>query len=235
MSTTASAPAERRHYRYFDLIMASSVATLLCSELIGVGKVSEIAGIEWGTAVIFFPVNYFFGDVITEVYGYARSRRVLWMGFAALLFATLFGQTVLAIPAAPSYTHQAELEFVFGSTPRIVLATFVAMTVGEFVNSYIMARMKVATAGKYLWARAIGSTIAGEAIGTVLFYPISFYGIWTNATLMHVMTSDYVIKVLWEVFATPVTYGLVAWLKRAESEDFYDTHTNFTPFSMRVE
>ncbi|MBC7794628.1 MAG: queuosine precursor transporter, partial [Clostridia bacterium] len=166
---------------------------------------------------------------------YARSRRVLWMGFAALSFAVLFGQTVLAIPAAPSYTHQAELEFVFGSTPRVVLATFVAMTGGEFVNSYILAKMKVATAGKYLWARTIGSTVAGEAIGTLLFYPIAFYGIWSGSTLQQVMTSDYVVKVLWEVVATPFTYLLVMKLKRLEDEDYFDTNTNFTPFSMRVE
>lgn len=224
----------RRSYRYFDVIMAASVAALLCSELIGVGKVSVIAGVEYGTAIIFFPVNFLFGDVITEVYGYARSRRVLWVGFGALLFATAMGQTVLAIPAAPSYQNQAALETVFGSTPRIVLATFAAMTVGEFVNSYILARMKVATGGKHLWMRTIGSTIAGEAVNTLLFYPIAFYGLWEMATLQHVMLSDYVIKVLWEVVATPVTYQLVGWLKRTEGEDFFDTKTDFTPFSMKV-
>jgi queuosine precursor transporter len=223
-----------RNYRYFDLIMAASVAALLCSELIGVGKVSTIAGIEFGTAIIFFPVNFLFGDVITEVYGYARSRRVLWTGFVALLFATAMGQSVLAIPAAPSYTGQEHLEFVFGSTPRIVLATFAAMTVGEFVNSYVLARMKVVTKGRYLWMRTIGSTIAGEAVNTLLFYPIAFYGLWSFATLQHVMLSDYVIKVMWEVVATPLTYKLVSSLKRAEGEDYFDTDTNFTPFSMKV-
>jgi uncharacterized integral membrane protein (TIGR00697 family) len=230
----SEAAGPRRHYRYFDLVMAASVATLLCSELIGVGKVSRTFGFEWGTAIIFFPVNFLFGDVITEVYGYARSRRVLWTGFAALLFATIMGQTVLAIPPSPSYAHQDELEFVFGATPRIVIASFAAMIVGEFVNSYILAKMKVMTKGRWLWMRTIGSTIAGEAINTVIFYPIAFAGLWTMATLQHVMTSDYVLKVAWEVIATPLTYAIVRKLKSVENEDYYDASTNFTPFSMQV-
>ncbi len=206
----------------------------MCSELIGVGKVSRTFGFEWGTAIIFFPVNFLFGDIITEVYGYARSRRVLWTGLGALVFATIMGQWVLAIPAAPSYTHQAELEFVFGSTPRIVLATFVAVIIGEFVNSFVLAKMKVATKGRFLWMRTIGSTIAGEAINTILFYPIAFAGIWTMSTLQHVMLSDYVVKVMWEVVATPLTYVIVGWLKRVENEDYFDTTTKFTPFSIQV-
>lgn len=223
-----------RNYRFYDLMMAASVATLLCSELIGVGKVSVFNGFEFGTGILFFPINFFFGDVLTEVYGYARARRVLWAGLGALLFAVAMGQTVLAIPPAPSWNHQAELEFVFGATPRIVLATFVAMLVGEFVNSYVLAKLKVKTQGRFLWVRTIGSTIAGEGINTVLFYPIAFYGIWETATLNTVMRNDYVLKVLWEVLATPLTYVLIRKLKRAENEDFYDNDTNFTPFRIKV-
>lgn len=226
--------AATRHYRYYDLLMAGFVATLISSELIGAGKVTVLGGYEFGAGTLFFPINFLFGDVLTEVYGYARARRVLWIGFAGLLFATFMSFVVVNVPVSPSWTHQAEIEFVFGITPRIVLATFVAMVVGEFVNSYVLAKMKVAMGGRRLWVRTIGSTIAAEAMNTVLFYPIAFGGSWSPELLQHVMLHDYFLKVGWEVLATPFTYFIINRLKRAEGEDFYDTKTNFTPFAMKV-
>jgi uncharacterized integral membrane protein (TIGR00697 family) len=193
-----------------------------------------IGGLEFGAGTLFFPINFLFGDLLTEVYGYARARRVLWTGFGGLLFATFMSYVVVHVPVAPGWTHQAEIEFVFGVTPRIVLATFIAMIVGEFVNSYVLARMKVAMGGKQLWMRTIGSTVAAEAVNTLLFYPIAFGGTWQPGLLEKVMFNDYWLKVGWEVLATPVTYLFVRALKRAEAEDFYDRATNFTPFSMKV-
>jgi uncharacterized integral membrane protein (TIGR00697 family) len=187
-----SAPAiqERRRYRYYDVMMAAFTATLVSSELIGAGKVTVIGGLEFGAGTLFFPINFLFGDLLTEVYGYARARRVLWTGFGGLLFAVFMSYVVVNVPVAPGWTHQAEVEFVFGVTPRIVLATFVAMIVGEFVNSYVLAKMKVAMGGRQLWMRTIGSTVAAEAINTLLFYPIAFGGTWQPGLLEKVMFND---------------------------------------------
>jgi uncharacterized integral membrane protein (TIGR00697 family) len=226
--------SERRTYKYYDLIMAAFVTTLLCSELIGVSKVSEIAGHPFGTGVLFFPINYLFGDILTEVYGYARSRRVVWAGFAALFFASLMSQAVLALPAAPTWSHQHELEVVFGSTPRIVLASLCAFFAGEFMNSFTLARLKVLSSGRWLWLRFIASTIMGEATDTIIFYPLAFFGQWPNELLATVMITNYFIKVIWEAVATPLTYVVVGWLKRTENEDFYDRETDFNPFTLKV-
>lgn len=222
-------------YRYYDLVVAAFVATLVSSELIGAGKVTVIGGYEFGAGTLFFPITFFFGDVLTEVYGYARARRALWAGFSGLLFAVFMSFVVVNVPVAPSWKHQAEIEFVFGVTPRIVIATFVAMISGEFVNSYVLAKMKVAMQGRHLWMRTIGSTIAAEALNTVLFYPIAFGGTWEPGLLEHVMLHDYFLKVGWEVVATPITYVLIQRLKTAEHEDYFDRHTNFTPFSVQVD
>jgi len=231
-----------RQYRYFDLIMAAFVAVLLCSNLIGVHKVSSvnlpiIGEYIYGTGVLFFPLSYLFGDILTEVYGYARSRKVIWAGFAALIFASVMSYIVTSLPAAKvmSADQQAAVNLIFGQTWRIVLASLLGFWTGEFVNSFVLAKMKILTAGKYLWTRTIGSTFAGEAVDSAIFYPIAFLGTWSNEQVVSVMIGNYFIKVLWEVLATPVTYKIVAFLKRVEHEDYYDRETNFNPFTFDMQ
>jgi len=222
----------RRSYRYYDLIMAAFVASLLCSNLIGVGKPVTVMGFTFGGGALFFPLSYMFGDVLTEVYGYARSRRVVWAGFGALIFASIMSWVVLAIPPADGFTGQEALQQVFGATPRVTLASMLAYFLGEFANSFVLAKMKVAMSGRRLWARTIGSTAIGEAIDSVLFYPLAFYGLFDTDLLVKMMLGNYLIKVSWEVFATPLTYAVVAFLKSREGEDYYDRDTDFTPFSL---
>lgn len=228
-----------RRYRYYDLIMAGFVAVLLCSNLIGVQKVSTInlpfyGEYIFGTGILFFPLSYLFGDVLTEVYGYARSRRVIWAGFGALIFASLMAFIVTSLPAAKTMSpeQQSAVNTIFGQTWRIVLASLVAFWLGEFVNSFVLAKLKIATSGRHLWLRTIGSTFAGEAVDTLIFYPIAFYGSWSNEQLISVMIGNYFLKVFWEVLATPVTYQVVRFLKTAENEDFYDSDTDFNPFKL---
>ncbi len=239
MSTHAARPAhETRAYRYYDLIMAAFVCVLLCANLIGVSKVTEVTlfgqTFAFGAGNLFFPLSYLFGDILTEVYGYARSRKVVWAGFSALLFASIMSWVVVHMPPAQGWQGQAVIEAAFGSTWRIALASLVGYFCGEFANSFTLARLKVLTEGRMLWTRTIGSTIVGEMCDTLVFYPLAFYGTWSNELLMSVMIANYILKVSWEVVITPVTYRVVAALKRAESEDFYDTDTNFTPFSLRT-
>jgi uncharacterized integral membrane protein (TIGR00697 family) len=228
-----AAPAQR-NYRYYDLIMAAFVCVLLCSNLIGVSKVVTIAGFTFGGGNLFFPLSYLFGDILTEVYGYARSRRVVWAGFGSLIFASLMAWIVVTLPAAEGYNGQEALEQIFASTPRIVGASIFAYFIGEMTNSFIMAKMKIRTEGRFLWVRTIGSTMGGEAIDSLLFYPLAFYGTWSNDLLLKVMLANYVIKVSWEVLATPLTYRIVSFLKKKENEDYFDRETNFTPFSLKV-
>ena len=173
-----------RSYRYYDLVMAAFVTVLLCANLIGAAKVARIGPLTFGAGVLFFPISYVFGDVLTEVYGYARARKVVWAGFAALGFASIMSWAVLAFPPAPGWPHQAAYETVFGSTPRIVLASLVAYFCGEFCNSYVLAKMKLATGGRWLFLRTIGSTIVGEAVDSAVFYPVAFLGAWTNELLL---------------------------------------------------
>lgn len=233
--------AEQKNYRYFDLIMAAFVAVLLCSNLIGVHKVSSVnlpfyGEYIFGTGVLFFPLSYLFGDILTEVYGYARSRKVIWAGFGALIFASLMAYIVTSLPAAKTMSaeQQAAVNLIFGQTWRIVIASLTAFWLGEFVNSFVLAKMKLLTNGKYLWMRTIGSTFAGEAVDSLVFYPIAFLGTWSNEQVVSVMIGNYFIKVLWEVVATPFTYKIVAFLKRAEHEDFYDRETDFNPFTLKT-
>jgi uncharacterized integral membrane protein (TIGR00697 family) len=223
-----------RQFRYYDLIMASFVTVLLCSNLIGVTKVCTVGGITFGAGVLFFPISYVFGDILTEVYGFARSRKVVWAGFAALAFASFMSWFVLILPPAEGWHNQPALESVFGTTPRIVLASLIAYFVGEFFNSYVMAKMKIMTQGKWLWTRTVGSTIAGEFVDSILFYPLAFMGIWSTDLVVKVLISNYLIKVLWEVVMTPVTYKIVGFLKAAEKEDYYDYETDFSPFSLKT-
>jgi hypothetical protein len=230
-----------RTYKYFDLIMAAFVAVLLCANLIGVQKVSYVTlpffgEYIYGAGVLFFPLSYLFGDVLTEVYGYKRSRRVIWAGFGALIFASLMSFVVISLPPAGTMPaeNQAAVNLIFGQTWRIVLASLLAFWLGEFTNSFVLAKMKVRTAGKWLWTRTIGSTVAGEAVDSLVFYPLAFLGTWPNEQVVSVMIGNYVIKVLWEAVATPFTYGIVNFLKRAEHEDYFDRNTDFNPFSLEA-
>ncbi len=229
-----------RHYRYYELVMAAFVVVLICSNLIGPAKISQIdvplfGVITFGAGVLFFPISYVFGDILTEVYGYARARKVIWAGFAGLGFASFMAAVAVALPPAPFWNNQAAYEIAFGSAWRVVLASMCAYFCGEFVNSYVLAKMKILTAGKWLWTRTIGSTIFGEAVDSALFYPLAFYGtgIIPNDKLPLVMLSQFLIKVGVEIVFTPLTYKAVGALKRAEHEDYYDRETDFTPFSLR--
>jgi uncharacterized integral membrane protein (TIGR00697 family) len=236
MTTPAadSRPHASRQYRYYDLVMAAFVTVLLCANLIGAAKVARLWGFTFGAGVLFFPISYVFGDVLTEVYGYARARKVVWAGFGALGFASFMSWAVLAFPPAPGWPHQAAYETVFGGTPRIVFASLVAYFAGEFCNSYVLAKMKIFTSGRLLWTRTIGSTIVGEAVDSLVFYPLAFLGLWETDLVVQVMLTNYTLKVLWEVVMTPLTYRVVNFLKRAEAEDYFDRDTNFTPFSLET-
>jgi len=224
----------RRVYRYYEFVMAAFVTVLLCANLIGPAKVAKVGPFTFGAGVLFFPISYIFGDVLTEVYGYARARRVVWSGFAALAFASLMASIVVAFPPAPGWGNQSAYEAVFGSTWRIVLASLVAFWAGEFCNSYVLAKMKVWSEGRSLYLRTIGSTIVGEGVDSLIFYPLAFFGSWSNDQLLRVMVTNYGIKVGWETLATPLTYRIVGWLKRVEHEDYYDRNTDFNPFTLKT-
>jgi queuosine precursor transporter len=230
----AETTRRRGGYKYYDLITGAFVAVLLCSNLIGVHKVTTVAGFTFGAGVLFFPISYLFGDILTEVYGYARSRRVIWAGFGALIFASFMSWAVVNLPPAASMNpgQQAALEQIFGQTPRIVAASLVAFFAGEFANSFVLAKMKILSRGKMLWARTSSSTVVGEAVDSLIFYPVAFLGVWSTEQVLQVMWSNYLLKVAWEILATPVTYAIVNFLKRAEAEDYYDTNTDFNPFTL---
>jgi uncharacterized integral membrane protein (TIGR00697 family) len=244
MSATAvlARPLRGRHYRYYDLLLGAFVTVLLCSNLIGPGKscILTLPGIGWrlvfGAGNVFFPISYIFGDVLTEVYGYARARKVIWAGFAAMTFAVVMSQVVIHLPADPrepfNAVIQPALQICFGNEWRIVVASITAFWVGDFVNSFVLAKMKILTRGRFLWTRTIGSTVAGQAMDSLLFYPIAFAGFWTADTMLRVILFNWTFKVSVEALFTPITYAVVGFLKRAEQEDFYDTDTDFTPFSL---
>jgi queuosine precursor transporter len=228
-----------RQYKYYDLVMAAFVAVLLCANLIGASKRTIVGGFTFGAGILFFPISYVFGDILTEVYGYARSRRVIWAGFGAMIFASFMSFVVVNMPPAPGWDGQEVYEKAFGNTWRIVLASLVAFWAGEFANSMTLAKMKIGTEGRFLWMRTIGSTIIGEAVDSLIFYPLAFAAIltlpgWTWPQVMEVMFHNYLLKVLWEVVMTPVTYRVVAFLKRVENEDYYDRSTSFNPFSLET-
>ena len=233
-SSYTTGDAARRVYKYYDLVMAAFITVLLCSNLIGVGKVCQIGGYSVGAGVFFFPVSYIFGDILTEVYGYARTRRVIWAGFAALIFASVMSWAVIALPPAPDWPHQAAYALVYGSTPRIVAASLAAFWAGDFVNSFVLAKMKLKTGGRFLWLRTIGSTIVGQGLDSLIFYPLAFWGVWPPQLVVAVMVSNFFVKVGVETLMTPVTYLVVGFLKRAEQEDFYDRGTDFNPFTLKA-
>ncbi|MBW8755450.1 MAG: queuosine precursor transporter [Sphingomonadales bacterium] len=247
----------RRHFRYFDYAMAAFVAILLLSNLIGAAKLAEInvpilGSVKFGAGILFFPVSYVLGDVLTEVYGYANARRCVWAGFFALLFMAFMSYVVVAMPFASDWgcassgdamfadlvkAHdtgticQSTYVAVFGSTWRIVLASVIAFWVGEFVNAFVLAKMKIFTKGERLYTRLWGSTIFGQAVDSALFYPIAFLGVWTTHDVLLVMLTNWAMKVGWEVVLTPVTYAVIAFLKNREGVDVFDTNTEFSPFA----
>ena len=227
-----------RQFRYYDFVMAAFVAVLLLSNVIGAAKPAAltIGGEQWvfGAGILFFPLGYVIGDILTEVYGYARARRVIWAGFTGLLFMAFMSWVVVSLPPAAGWEGQAAYESVFGQVPRIVFASIVAFWAGEFVNSYVMARMKLWTRGKHLWSRTIGSTVVGQGVDSVIFYPLAFWGAWENSAVVTVMITNWLLKVLWEVVLTPVTYAIVGWLKRKEGVDIFDDQTDFSPFRTKL-
>jgi uncharacterized integral membrane protein (TIGR00697 family) len=236
-----------KNLRYYEFVMVAFVVILVCSNLIGPAKIaqvdlpftpfwSEAPVLVFGAGVLFFPISYVFGDILTEVYGYARSRRVIWAGFAALAFASFMAWVVVALPPAPFWKNQEAYEIAFGNAWRVALASMFAYFCGEFVNSFTLAKMKVLTQGRMLWTRTIGSTIVGEGVDSLIFYPLAFWGtgIIPDEALPKVMLAQFVAKVAVEVLFTPATYALVGWLKRAEGVDHYDRDTKFTPFSLKV-
>jgi uncharacterized integral membrane protein (TIGR00697 family) len=234
--------------KYYDLLMAAFVTVLLCSNLIAPAKVGYVnlpdwfgfgEGFSFGSGNLFFPLGYIFGDILTEVYGYARARKVIWAGFCAIIFASIMAWIIVHLPVSPDEPFNAVVqpaaEAIFGNTWRIVLGSIVAFWVGDFANSYVMARMKLWTQGKWLWSRTIGSTLVGQGLDSLIFYPIAFGGLWTFNTILAVIVFNWIFKVSVEVLMTPVTYIVVDAIKKAEGVDHYDNGTDFTPFSLEIQ
>ena len=244
------------HFRYFDIVMTAFVVILVLSNVVGAGKPAVVDlpyfGLApFGAGILFFPLSYVLDDILTEVYGYARARRVVWVGFIALCFLVLMEWMVVALPPAPDWPGQAHYEFVFGRPPhfidgfpyidigiggRIAFASLCAFWVGDLLNSFVLAKMKIWTSGRMLWTRTIGSTIVGEGADSLVFYPLAFFGTvgWSVHLLLQVMLMQFILKVSWEVILTPVTYAVVGLLKKREGVDVYDEGTDFSPFSAQV-
>lgn len=233
--------ANVRHFRYYDLIMAAFVAILILSNIIGASKRSVIdlpfIG-EWpfGAGVMFFPLSYVIGDMLTEVYGYARARRVIWTGFAALAFLAFMAWVVVSLPPAPGWEGQAAYEAVFGNSWRIVIASMIAFWAGEFANSLVVAKMKIADNGRRMGLRFVASTVVGQGLDSLIFYPIAFYGLesWPTGELMKTVLSQWAIKTGWEIILLPITVAIVVWLKRREGVDVFDEGTDFNPFGAKA-
>ena len=219
-------------YKYFDIILGLFVAVLLISNVAST-KILQFGPFTFDGGTILFPIIYIFGDILTEVYGYKKSRRVIWTGFfAALLMSAVF-IIVGKLPAAADWVNQEAYDKILGLTPRIVVASLIAYFSGEFSNSFTLAKMKIATRGRYLWSRTVGSTVVGEGVDTLLFVLIAFWGVLPGSLILAVIISNYVFKVGFEVLATPLTYLIVGRLKQAEGVDVYDDKTNFNPFHLK--
>lgn len=215
--------------RLFPIIMALFVTVLLVSNTVAV-KITHIGPFYFDGATILFPIAYIFGDILTEVYGYKRSRVVVWTGFLACIIMSFVYWLVGMLPSAEDWHAQSSYMAILGQTPRIVAASMAAYLCGEFVNAYILAKMKVATRGRYLWSRTIGSTIVGQGVDTVIFVVIAFTGIIPGNLLLYMILSNYIFKTAFEVLATPLTYAAVGYVKKVESIDYFDKDTNFNPF-----
>jgi uncharacterized integral membrane protein (TIGR00697 family) len=229
-----------RSYKYLDALTTAFVVILLVSNLVAqkvclIGPFSvgrwSIGPFAVSGAVLLFPVTYIFGDVFTEVYGYAASRRAIWLGFFGTALLYVMGAIVIKLPSAPGWQNQQAFATVFGFIPRILTASLIAFWAGEFANSYTMARMKLITDGRMLWTRTVGSTVVGQAVDTVLVIALTFGGIYPVRTLLNIMATGYALKVGYEVIATPLTYLIINWLKRTEHSDAFDRHQSFNPFS----
>lgn len=235
-----SAELSAHRFRYFEFMMAASCVVLVCSNIIGAGKVASVFGFSFGAGVLFFPLSYIAGDVLTEVYGYARARRVFWASVTAAVFAAAMAAFITAVPPAPDWnvdvggiTRQNAFALNFAQAPRIVAASVLAIWAGEFVNAFVLAKMKLASGGRNLWMRMIGSTAAGQAVDKIIFYPLAFAGVWDTALVFKVMATNYLLQIAWETLLTPVTYRIIGFMKRAEGVDVYDRDTDFTPFSVK--
>jgi uncharacterized integral membrane protein (TIGR00697 family) len=226
MSASAS---NRRLYKHLDFVTASLVAVLIVSN-IAATKLLQVGPFQFDGGTFLFPLSYIFGDVLTEVYGYKSSRRVIWTGFFWMFVTAITLAIVDSATPAQGWELQASFHAILGQTMRIVIASLCGFLAGEFSNSFVLAKMKIWTQGKFLWARTIGSTIAGEGVDTLVFTIIAFAGTIPNEVLVNLIISGYLFKVAIEVVFTPVTYRVVGWLKAVEHEDYYDIGTNFNPF-----
>jgi hypothetical protein len=220
-----------RTYKHFDLLLAIFIVVLLISNLVG-QKLCLIGPFVLSGAQILFPITYIFGDVFTEVYGYAASRRAIWLGFLANGLLAVMGLITVWLPPAPGWEHQDAFKIVFYQIPRLIVASLIAYWCGEFVNSFVLAKMKLWTGGKMLWTRTVGSTVTGQFVDTILIVAIGFGGTAPVSTLVRAAVSAYIFKVVYEVVATPLTYLVVGFLKRSEGVDAFDYKSNFNPFHL---
>ncbi|HZU28859.1 MAG TPA: queuosine precursor transporter [Bryobacteraceae bacterium] len=223
-------PAARAPFRHYDLLLAIFVVVLLISNLVG-QKICALGPFRISGAQLLFPMTYIFGDVFTEVYGYAASRRAIWIGFFASGLLAIMGLIAVALPPAPEWHNQAAFATVFDFIPRLIVASLLAFWCGEFANSYVMAKMKILTGGRRLWTRTVGSTVVGQAVDTIVVMSVAFAGSTSTSAILRLIASAYLGKVAYEVLATPLTYAVVNGLKRAEGLDPFDYDTNFSPFS----
>jgi queuosine precursor transporter len=227
VSTVPPAPAAG-YSTWFVVIVALFVTTLITANIAAV-KIITILGNNVTGGIVIFPLAYLFGDVLTEVYGYSQARRVIWLGFLCNLIVVLTLVLVQHLPAAPFWNGQSAYDRILGYVPRLVTASFTAYVIGEFANSFILAKMKIATDGRWLWSRTIGSTLVGQGLDSAIFMTIAFAGTVSSGTLGNLILVQWVLKTIYEVAATPFTYGLVNFLKRIEGLDVFDRHTNFNP------
>jgi len=219
-----------KSYRYLTAIGIFFVAVLLISNVAST-KIVDLKWFVFDAGTLLFPLSYIFGDILTEVYGYKKSRSIIWLGFLSALLMSLVFIIVGALPPASDWPYQEAYQQILGLTPRIVLASLVAYLVGEFLNSYTLAKLKVKTQGRHLWARFLGSTVVGQLADTVIFVLIAFTGIFPQTLLVTIIISNYIFKLAIEVVLLPATYKATTWLKRKENEDYYDSSTNFNPFA----
>ena len=219
------------HSMAFVMVVAGFVTSLLVANIIAV-KLIEIGSWIMPAGVIIFPVSYILGDVLTEVYGYRRARQVIWLGFVCNLLAVLAIALAQVLPAAGFWDGQAAFERILGYAPRLLLASFLAYLVGEFVNSYVLARMKILTQGRWLWTRTIGSTLVGQLLDSGVFITVAFAGVLPQEALLTAIGIQWLVKCAYEVAATPLTYWVVGALKRHEGIDVYDTETDFNPLKV---
>jgi len=222
-------PTAGRRFKYYDLFVNTFVVVLLISNLVA-SKICAFGPLRLSGAQLLFPVTYIFGDIFTEVYGYSGSRRAIWIGFLALFLLTALGLIIVALPPAPEWGDQEAFVKVFGFLPRLAVASLVAYWAGEFANSFVLAKLKLLTKGRFLWTRTIGSTVVGQAVDTALVMIIAFGGSLTPALIRDLILSGYLAKVVYEAAATPATYAIVGFLKRKEAVDVFDYETDFNPF-----